>query len=73
MDKYVIKKAKQMIDDEIDSYSKNFIVKEYQSELDTPEAKKQVDAAMFNMESSVKRIEWLKKFVKSHSKRESLE
>lgn len=69
MNKYVINKAKEMLEYTKEDWAKNFIVKDYQSQFDTPEAKKEVDAATFNMVSCDKKIEFLTKFIKANTKK----
>lgn len=40
-------------------YADNYIAREANKELDTAEAKKNIDAAEFNMAEAMKKIEWL--------------
>lgn len=67
MNKEIITTSKDKIATLSRQYADAFIAKAYQSQFDTPEAKKQVDAADHNMAAAMKQIEWLEKFIKQHS------
>ena len=66
MNKHIIEQAKAKIELKSREYADNFIAKAYQSQFDTPDAKKQVDSADHNMKLALETIEWLENFIKSH-------
>lgn len=52
-------------------YADNYIAREANAELDTPEAKKNKDAAEFNMAEAMKKIEWLNNLLNKIEKESS--
>ncbi len=69
MNKYIVSKIKEMIESSRIDWAKNFIVKDYQSQFDTPEAKKEVAAATHNMSEIEKKTAWLEKYLKTKTKK----
>lgn len=62
--KYILAVIKETIEGKQAEWAKNYLAKYYQGSLDTPEAKKQVEAAIHNMETIEKTLKWLKDFYK---------
>jgi hypothetical protein len=67
MNKYVIERTKEWIEETSRDWAKNFVVKAYQSQFDTADAKKQVDSAEFNMKVCTEKLTWLEQYLKTLS------
>lgn len=70
MKKYITQAIKNQIDDLGNKFGLNWIAEKEHSGVDTPESRKQVDAAKLNMEKALGRIEFYKKLLKSVSDKE---
>jgi len=68
MDKYIDKRIQDQVEGLKMDYAQNYIAKEYHSQFDTPESKKQVESAAFNMTKTLEKIEWFEKLVSSRKK-----
>jgi hypothetical protein len=67
MNNKIVEILKEKIEANARDYAHNFIAKAFQSELNTPDSKKQVDAAGLNMDKALKQIEWLENYLKKVS------
>lgn len=68
MDKYIDKRIAEQIEVLKMDYAQNYLAKEYHSQFDTPESKKQVESATFNMPKILEKIEWYEKIASSRKK-----
>lgn len=65
MKKYIVKAIKNRIEEMHDKWALNWLALKEQEELDTPEAKKNVESCKFNMTKAEEKITWLKKLQKT--------
>lgn len=68
MKKYIIQAIKNQIDDLGIKFSINWIAEKEHAGIDTPESKKQVEAAHLNMKRALDKIEFYKKLLKTQTK-----
>ena len=68
MKKYIIKSIKDKIEAKHEEYASNYIAHKYQSTLNTPDAKKQVESAEHNMKLHLETIAFLKELLKKEMK-----
>lgn len=65
MEDYIIKQIKEKIELNKIDWANNYISMKANEELDTAEAKKNVESAKYNMDEITKRVEWLENQLKS--------
>lgn len=65
MNQHILKQIDAKIESNQIDYANNFISRKANEELDTAEAKKNVDSADYNMLEITKRIAWLENLKKS--------
>lgn len=70
MKNFIIKRIKEKIELNKQEYADNFIAKVANEQLTSPEAKKQVESADYNMKTCLERISFLETLLKKETKKE---
>ena len=69
MQKYITAKIKETIEGKKNEWAQNYVAREFQATLTTPEAKKQVESAEHNMRTIESTLGFLETFLKNESKK----